>query len=65
MEKRAYGKINLGLKVVSKRSDGFHNLEMIMAKIGLYDEIKFEESDTLEVICDGVSQEENLVYKKG
>lgn len=63
MEKRAYGKINLGLKVVSKRSDGFHNLEMIMAKIGLYDEIKFEESDTLEVICDGVSQEENLVYK--
>ena len=39
MEKRAYGKINLGLKVVSKRSDGFHNLEMIMAKIGSMNDV--------------------------
>ena len=63
MKKRAYGKINLGLKVVSKRTDGFHNLEMIMAKIDLFDEIEFKESTLLEVVCDGIAQEDNLVYK--
>lgn len=63
MKKRAYGKINLGLKVVSKRTDGFHNLEMIVAKIDLFDEIEFKESGSLEVVCDGVAQEDNLVYK--
>lgn len=63
MKKKAYGKINLGLKVVSKRSDGYHNLEMIMAKIALYDEMEFLLSEKVEVICEGVQQEENLVYK--
>ncbi|MBN2018751.1 MAG: 4-(cytidine 5'-diphospho)-2-C-methyl-D-erythritol kinase [Sedimentisphaerales bacterium] len=36
---RAPGKINLSLLVKGKRPDGFHNIESIMAKIDLYDEI--------------------------
>ena len=27
---KAYGKINLGLDVLRKRPDGYHNLKMIM-----------------------------------
>ena len=37
MKIRAYAKINLALDVVRKREDGYHELEMIMAPIGLHD----------------------------
>ena len=37
---RAPGKINLSLLVKGKREDGFHDIESIMAKIDLYDEIR-------------------------
>ena len=30
-------KINLTLKVINKREDGFHNIESIMQTISLYD----------------------------
>ena len=33
MKIRAYAKINLALDVVSKRADGYHELDMIMAPI--------------------------------
>lgn len=36
---KAYGKINLGLDVVRKRADGYHDLEMIMQTVGIYDEV--------------------------
>ena len=39
---RAAGKINLSLLVKSKRTDGYHDIETIMAKIDLYDEILIE-----------------------
>ncbi|HKL47855.1 MAG TPA: 4-(cytidine 5'-diphospho)-2-C-methyl-D-erythritol kinase [Candidatus Izemoplasmatales bacterium] len=39
IEKKAYAKINLFLNVLNKRRDGYHNLEMVNAKIDLYDEI--------------------------
>lgn len=31
---KAYGKINLGLDVVRRREDGYHEVRMIMQKIG-------------------------------
>ena len=37
MKIRAYAKINLALDVVSKRADGYHELDMIMAPITLHD----------------------------
>ncbi|MFP4478232.1 MAG: 4-(cytidine 5'-diphospho)-2-C-methyl-D-erythritol kinase [Candidatus Izemoplasmatales bacterium] len=37
--KKAYAKINLFLNVLEKRRDGYHNLEMINAKIDLCDDI--------------------------
>ncbi len=42
----AIAKINLGLNIVSKRQDGFHNLETLFYPIhDLYDELIFEESE--------------------
>jgi len=42
IEEKAYAKVNLFLNVLNKRNDGYHNLEMINAKIDLYDNIKFK-----------------------
>lgn len=36
---KAYAKINIGLDVIAKRSDGYHEVRMIMQSIGLYDRI--------------------------
>lgn len=66
---RAPAKINLSLLVAGKRSDGFHELETVMAKINLYDEIFIEAGNLkgIELVCSGdcwsPEGSENLVYK--
>lgn len=42
LELKAYGKINLGLDVVRKREDGYHEVRMIMQTVGLHDRISME-----------------------
>lgn len=37
---RAHGKINLGLDILRKREDGYHEVKMIMQSVGLYDKIE-------------------------
>jgi len=68
MKEKAYAKINLHLDVVDKRVDDFHDLEMVMATIDLYDELHFKklDEDVIRVssnkeITDNV--EDNLVYR--
>ena len=34
---KAYAKINLGLDVLRKRPDGYHEVKMIMQTVDLYD----------------------------
>ncbi len=41
-------KINLGLSVTEKRSDGFHNLETVMYPVKLYDVLEIVRSTTNE-----------------
>ena len=66
---RSPAKINLSLLIAGKRPDGFHEIETIMAKINLYDELLFETGTTggIELVCDGKyaapCDESNLVYK--
>jgi|GEM_PF-5103658 4-diphosphocytidyl-2C-methyl-D-erythritol 2-phosphate synthase len=36
---KSRAKINLTLDVIAKRDDGYHDLEMIMQTVGLYDSI--------------------------
>ena len=38
---KAYGKINLGLDVVRRREDGYHEVKMIMQTVNLWDELTF------------------------
>lgn len=42
MKYNAYAKINLGLDVLRKREDGYHEVRMIMQNIGVHDELDFE-----------------------
>lgn len=63
--KRAYAKINLGLQVIKKRDDGYHDLRMIMDTIDLFDELIFSENKEIEVTSEPYvcKMEDNLVYK--
>lgn len=65
MKERAYGKINLSIDVVSKREDGYHNLDMIMLPIGLFDTIKIElaEKDSYHCNVDLPFDQGNIIYK--
>ena len=49
MKQRAYAKINLCLDVMCRREDGYHELEMIMAPVNLYDTLNFEFSDEMRL----------------
>lgn len=54
---RAYAKINLGLDVIGKREDGYHEVKMIMQTVNLYDQI------TMKKINDpGIYLKTNLHY---
>lgn len=57
LELKAYGKINLGLDVVRKREDGYHEVRMIMQTVNLYDKIVMERCDE-----PGIRTETNLPY---
>ena len=38
---RAYAKVNLALDILGKRDDGFHEMDMVMQSISLYDTLQF------------------------
>lgn len=46
---KAPAKINLGLNVIDKRDDGYHELEMIMTSIDLADTLVFTENETSKI----------------
>ncbi len=50
IEVKCPAKINLSLDVISRRSDGYHNLSMIMQEVKLFDILSFEISDGNEII---------------
>lgn len=45
---KAYAKINLFLDVLSKRDDGYHNLDMVMLPVELHDLIQIDSSPSLK-----------------
>jgi 4-diphosphocytidyl-2-C-methyl-D-erythritol kinase len=50
IELRAYAKINLGLRILARRPDGFHDIETIYHQINLFDEIHLE-SRSHGIVC--------------
>ncbi|MCD5002041.1 4-(cytidine 5'-diphospho)-2-C-methyl-D-erythritol kinase [Enterococcus saccharolyticus] len=49
---KAPAKINLGLDVLRKREDGYHELEMVMSSVDLADRLTFETLPTNEIIVE-------------
>jgi 4-diphosphocytidyl-2-C-methyl-D-erythritol kinase len=65
----APAKLNLSLLIAGKRPDGFHEIETIMAKVNLFDEILIQpgEKPGIELLCKGPywapQGKQNLAYK--
>ena len=59
-------KVNLGLDVVGKRKDNYHDIKTVMHSINIYDYLTFEKSEKIVITCnnDEVPRDENnIVYK--
>lgn len=61
-------KINIGLRVVRKREDGYHDLETIFYPVyGLHDELEVEPAEEFAFLQDGLVIDclptDNLIYK--
>ncbi len=64
----AYAKINLMLDIICQRTDGYHDLFMIMQSIGLYDTVTVSETKSKKItitcnIDDIPLDEKNIAYK--
>lgn len=57
MELKALAKINLGLDVLGRRENGYHDVRMIMQSIYLYDEVKIERTEK-----PGIELKSNLYF---
>ena len=68
LELKAYGKINLGLDVVRRREDGYHEVRMIMQTIHLFDRLEIMRNQSGRITMSTnlaflPTNENNLVYK--
>jgi len=52
MKKKAFAKINLCLDVISRREDGYHELEMVMVPIDLFDTVEIEIAEEMRIVSD-------------
>ena len=70
--RKAYAKINLGLDVLRRRPDGYHEVKMVMQTVGIFDTLTFRKgqgkeglpaislsADSKELPCD----KGNLIYR--
>ncbi len=65
---KAYGKVNLGLDVLRRREDGYHEVKMIMQTVSIYDGLDFEKTDSGKIEIESnvffvPTDESNLIYK--
>lgn len=64
----AYAKINLTLDILGKRPDGYHDLEMVMQSVSLYDEVTVKLKDAQGIIVKSplalqIDEKNNTAYK--
>jgi 4-diphosphocytidyl-2-C-methyl-D-erythritol kinase len=64
---KSYGKINLALDILYKRSDNYHEIKSVMQRIDIFDRLIFKEQEegiTIEVNNPDVPvDDKNIVYK--
>jgi 4-diphosphocytidyl-2-C-methyl-D-erythritol kinase len=71
LEMRAYAKLNVFLRVLGRRDDGYHDIETLLLPISLADHIRVESADGLTLSIDGPATEgipdggENLALRAG
>ena len=68
IRKNAYAKINLGLDVLRKRADGYHEVKMIMQTVDIYDTLTFTKREQPGILLKTDKEElsagtDNLIYK--
>lgn len=64
---KAYAKVNLGLDVVNRLPNGYHQVKMIMQTVGIYDELTMEKTESGIIVTTDSGElptdENNLIYK--
>jgi len=65
---RAFAKINLGLDVLGRRENGYHDVRMIMQSVGLFDQLHMKKTHNSGITLSTnlpylPSNENNLVYR--
>ena len=66
LERKAPAKINLGLHVLRKRADGYHDIETVLLRIGLHDTLRIAPAEAFSFTCSDASlpvNEDNLCVK--
>jgi 4-diphosphocytidyl-2-C-methyl-D-erythritol kinase len=67
--RKAHAKINLGLEVIARREDGYHDIVSVMQLVDLHDTLTFSplEGEEIEVVCDhpvlAAEGKNNLVWR--
>ena len=59
-------KINLALSIVGKRPDGYHELDMLMQSVSLYDYVMLQPSSQISISCNFKyipTDERNIAYR--
>lgn len=66
-ECKAYAKINLGLDVLGRLPNGYHEVKMVMQTVGIYDILTFEQTESGIVITTDSGElptdNDNLIYR--
>lgn len=65
---KGMAKVNLGLDVLRRRPDGYHDVKMIMQTVNIFDELELAKSEenTIKITCDTAElpcDDSNLIYK--
>ena len=64
MRLRAFAKINLDLRILGKRPDGFHELRTVFQTIDWFDEIDLDSANSFSFTTnEGPADESNLVVR--
>ncbi len=68
VKRKAYAKINLGLDVLKRRPDGYHEVKMIMQTVDIWDMLTFKKCGEPDIFLSVDNREvpagrDNLIYK--
>lgn len=68
MRIKSFAKVNLGLEVIGKREDGYHQVRTLLQAIGLYDVLEFRSLPQDRIVLRGNDRsiswkEDNLIFR--